>query len=161
MRKKNSEITDSAVLEDIIRSSTICRVAMIDKGRPYLLPFNYGYRDNHLYIHSAAEGKKMDILSKNPEVCFEIEQGTEIIKGDKACAWTTSYRSVVGYATALILNEPAQKQTALEIIMAQHGAPELTEFKPKNLEEVRIIRFRINSMTGKQASVWNKLHNVR
>ncbi len=62
MRKINQEIKDLQIIEDILSSSIICRIAMIDGERPYLLPFNYGYKDNCIYIHSALEGKKLDVL---------------------------------------------------------------------------------------------------
>jgi len=46
MRKANQEITDPKILEDILQKATIIRLAMIDNGMPYLLPFNFGYNEN-------------------------------------------------------------------------------------------------------------------
>ena len=141
-----------SVLEEILGNAMICRLAMMDGVRPYLLPFNYGYRDGCLYIHSAPEGKKIDLLRLNPEVCFEVEDRMEITKGEKACDWSTRYRSVVGYGTVEILSENHSKQHGLEVIMAQHGAPDLLEFNQKNLGRMVILKLTITSMTGKQSS---------
>ena len=58
MRKVNQEITDASILEEILRHSEICRIGMIDNGLPYVLPFNYGYKDLQIYIHCAPVGKK-------------------------------------------------------------------------------------------------------
>ncbi len=87
MRKANQEITDAFVLEDILSKGQIIRVAMCDGGKPYLLPFNYGYRKGIIYIHSATEGRKIDVLRKNPGVSFEVEERVRIIPGKKPCNW--------------------------------------------------------------------------
>lgn len=127
---------------------------MLDGDRPYIIPFNYGYREGCIYIHSAPEGKKIELLRKHPEVCFEVEDIMEITKGERACDWSTRYRSVVGYGEVEILSDEASKQQGLEVIMAQHGAPELVEFNSKNLGRMVILKLTISSMTGKQSSNW-------
>jgi nitroimidazol reductase NimA-like FMN-containing flavoprotein (pyridoxamine 5'-phosphate oxidase superfamily) len=155
MRKARQEIKDPTILEEILSGAILCRVAMMDGDLPYLIPFNYGYRDGALYIHSALEGKKIDLLRKDKRVCFEVEDTMEITKGDKACDWSTRYRSVVGYGTVEILSDDESKQQGLEVIMAQHGAPELLEFNQRNLDRMVILKLTITSMTGKQSSNWN------
>jgi len=155
MRKARQEITDQLTLEEILQGAIICRMAMMDGDLPYIIPFNYGYSDGALYIHSAPEGKKIDLLRLNPEVCFEVEDEMEITKGGLACDWSTRYRSVVGYGKVEILSDEASKQLGLEVIMAQHGAPELREFNPKNINRMVILKLTITSMTGKQSSNWN------
>ena len=156
MRKTTQEIRDPAVLEEILGGAVICRLAMWDGERPYILPFNYGYRGGCLYIHSAPEGKKIDVLKQDNRVAFEVEQGVEIVQKEKACGWATRYRSVVGHGRVEILSDPVSKQEALEVLMAQHGAPQLTEFDPGNLDRMLILRLRISSMTGKQSSNWDR-----
>jgi ribosomal-protein-alanine N-acetyltransferase len=159
MRKVNQEISDRAIIEEILQSSKICRIGISDNGFPYVLPFNYGYSDNQIYIHCALTGKKIDLLRENPNVCFEIEQTAEIVKNDKACKWATTYRSIVGYGKIEILDDFAQKRKGLDIIMAHNGAPELIEFEPKQIDSVLILKIVIASMTGKQSSNWEKIFN--
>jgi nitroimidazol reductase NimA-like FMN-containing flavoprotein (pyridoxamine 5'-phosphate oxidase superfamily) len=156
MRKAKQEIKRREELEEILKATLICRVAMMDGERPYILPFNYGYSEGCLYIHSAPEGKKIELLMQNPEVCFEVEDRMEITTGEKACDWSTRYRSVVGYGSVEILSDDAGKQHGLEVIMAQHGAPELIQFNPGNMKRMVILKLTIRSMSGKQSSNWNK-----
>jgi nitroimidazol reductase NimA-like FMN-containing flavoprotein (pyridoxamine 5'-phosphate oxidase superfamily) len=154
MRKVNQEIKDERVLSEILSGGSICRVAMMDGDLPYIVPFNYGHSDGSLYIHSAPEGKKIDLLGKNNRVCFEVEQAVQVIKREQACDWTTRYRSVVGYGTIDILTDHSSKQHGLKVIMAQYGAPELTDFSPKSLDRMVILKLTITSLTGKQSSNW-------
>jgi len=155
MRRMKQEIMDKAVLEEILTGAEICRLSMIDGQLPYIIPVNFGYRDGCIFIHSAPEGKKIDLLKQNEQVCFEVEDTVEIVKGDEACDWSTRYRSVVGYATVELLSDKKSKQEGLEVIMAQHGAPELLDFDPGNLERMVIIQLKITSLTGKQSSNWD------
>ncbi|MDF1575128.1 MAG: pyridoxamine 5'-phosphate oxidase family protein [Bacteroidales bacterium] len=152
MRRAQQEITDKSVLEEILGKAMICRLAMIDGDRPYILPFNYGYRDGCIFIHSAPGGKKIDLLARDNRVCFEVEDAVEISKGERACDWSTRYRSIVGYGTVEILSDQQGKQEGLEAIMAQHGAPDLIEFKQKNLDRMVILKVTITSKSGKQSS---------
>ena len=157
MRKRNQEITDKRIIEEVLSQTTICRIAMIDKGEPYLLPFNYGYKDNYIYIHSASRGKKIDVLRAHPRVCFEVEQKTDLMRGTNACDWSTLYRSVIGYGEIDILTDFDKKREGLEIIMAQHGGSEHTKFQDKHLEAVVILKLTIDTLTGKQSSNWERV----
>jgi len=155
MRKSRQEIKDRAVLEEILEGAEICRLSMLDGELPYIVPVNYGYHGGHIYIHSAPEGRKIDLLKRNSQVCFEVEDTVEIVKGEEACDWTTRYRSVVGYGTVEILTDVRGKQEGLEVIMAQHGAPEKVSFDDKNLKRMVILKLRITSLSGKQSSNWD------
>ena len=73
MRRKDKEISDRSAIEDIIKRSTVCRLAMSDNNSPYVIPINFGYENSTVYFHSAREGRKIDILKKNPNVCIEFD----------------------------------------------------------------------------------------
>ena len=156
MRKANQEITDQQIIAEVLNGSKICRIAMMDGDKPYLLPFNYGHADRCLYIHSAPAGKKIDLLRKNPSVCFEIEHTARLITKESACKWATLYRSVVGYGNVEIVTDFESKQRGLEIIMSQHGAPDLIDFEPNQVELMVILKIAINSITGKQSGNWDR-----
>jgi len=67
------------------------------------------------------------------------------------------YRSVVGYGNVEIVTEFEDKKRALEIIMTQHGAAGKMEFESKEVEFIVVLKLKIESITGKQSSNWNKL----
>lgn len=154
MRKKNQEITDPKIIEEMLYESEICRLAMMDGDKPYILPFNYGYKNNCIYIHCAREGKKIDLLSMNGEVCFEIEHTAKLIVGEKACDWTERYRSIVGYGCVEILSDFDEKVEGLEIIMRGNGMKGEIVFKKSNVEAVAILKLGIATLTAKQSSNW-------
>ena len=155
MRKINQEITDPQILEEILTGSTICHMAMTDHGQPYMLPFNYGYSGGCIYIHTAKEGKKLDVLRENPEVCFGITHTAQVVQAESPCKWATRYRSVIGYGRVEILTAMDEKQKGLEIIMKHHGATPPFDFESKQVESVLVLRLKIERMTGKESSNWS------
>jgi nitroimidazol reductase NimA-like FMN-containing flavoprotein (pyridoxamine 5'-phosphate oxidase superfamily) len=42
-------------------------------GRPYILPFPFCRANGAIYLRVALTGRKGEILSQNPQVCFEID----------------------------------------------------------------------------------------
>ena len=57
LRKKEKEITDRKELEEILQKAEICRIALVDGDTPYIVPVNYGYKDNKIYfIRPSREG---------------------------------------------------------------------------------------------------------
>ncbi|MBN1895142.1 pyridoxamine 5'-phosphate oxidase family protein [bacterium] len=148
MRKKEKEITDIARIEAILQKADVCRLAFSDDNRPYLVPMCFGYENRTLYFHSATEGRKLDIIRKNPVVCFEVESGNEMMRSDEACSWSLKYSSVIGTGKADILDDPEDKRKALDVIMA-HYSEKSFGYSDQALSRMVIIRVRIDSMTGK------------
>jgi len=161
MRQKKRKITDKAVVKEILSQSEICRIAFNDTETPYIVPFNYGYSDNCIYIHCAPEGKKIDLIRKNNSVCFEIENKAEIIRQKEACKWETLFRSVVGYAEVETITSYEEKIRGLEIIMAHNGAEGKQEFGRQHVDKAVILKLKIKSITGKQSSNWDKIIESR
>jgi nitroimidazol reductase NimA-like FMN-containing flavoprotein (pyridoxamine 5'-phosphate oxidase superfamily) len=64
MRRHEREITDKKEIEAIIRKALVCRLAMVDGDKPYVVPLCFGYADHTLFFHSAGEGKKLEIIKK-------------------------------------------------------------------------------------------------
>lgn len=156
MRKSNQEITDRETLEEILSGNVICRLAFADPGGPYLLPFNFGYRNGVIYIHSAPDGRKIDLLRNDNRVCFEVEDSVQVVPHETACGWATRYRSVIGTGNAEIVTGEDGKREGLQVIMAQHGAPGMTGFLTGNLDRMVVLKITISSLSGKRSGNWDE-----
>jgi hypothetical protein len=151
MRRKEKQITTRAEIEAVIRKAMVCRLAMVDDSRPYIVPLCFGYHDNTLFFHSAREGKKLDILKKNKIVCFEFDVDTELKKGKTPCEWGMTYQSVIGYGEASLVEGSSAKRSALDIIMQQYAEGPFA-YTDAVVENTTIIKVAIAHMTGKRAA---------
>ncbi len=152
MRRRDKEVTDKKAIEDIILRSTVCKLAMCDRHQPYIVPLCFGFKDNILYFHSAPKGKKIDILKNNPNVCFEFDIFTQVIKSAKACKWGMKYRSVIGYGKASFVTDENLKRQAFDIIMKQYADGSFL-YEEASLTSTVIIKVDIESMTGKKGDI--------
>jgi nitroimidazol reductase NimA-like FMN-containing flavoprotein (pyridoxamine 5'-phosphate oxidase superfamily) len=151
MRRKEKEITNPSELEEILHKAHICHLGLIDDEMPYVIPVHYGYYQGQLFIHSANEGKKIDLLKKNPKVCFEIELDHQIHNTGIPCNWSTTYKSVIGYGKAEILKDFNEKIIALSKLIDHYAPGTVYDFSKKNVDNVTIICVTIDHMTGKKS----------
>ena len=150
MRKKDKEITDIKEIERVIEKAICCRIGLVDNDEPYVVPVSFGYERNALYFHGALEGRKVELIKKNNQICFEIETDVEVVKSGKPCGWTTRYRSVIGVGRAYILESDEEKCHGLKVIMRQYAGGDFSFPKPK-LDKTLVVKVDIRSMTGKQS----------
>ena len=152
MRRKEKEISDIREIEAIIQKAEVCRLGLAVDNTPYIVPVFFGYENNCLYVHCAKEGRKLDMIRQNNTVCFEMEGDAEITNRDKpACQWSSAYRSVIGWGSASILENPGEKKQALDVIMRHYSNRTSFEYKQKTLEEVVIIKIVVDRIGGKQS----------
>jgi len=136
------------LIEEIIKQSRVCRLAMVDGDKPYVIPMSFGY-DGSLYFHSALEGRKIEVLKKNPQVCFEFDEVTKLVKNKDACEWGMAFKSVIGEGEAVFVEDITQKAHGLGVIMAQYSNRSF-EFPKESMEKTAVIKVVITRITGKQ-----------
>lgn len=146
MRRADREVTDAGKIREILGKAQIVHIGMVDDGRPYVVPMHYGYQYENgvltLYMHGAKEGRKCDILAKNPQVFIEIETDVEDAGGgDIPCNYGAFYASIMGDGKAAILTDTAEKVEALQILMRTQTKREfvITEQMSRNVQVFRVI----------------------
>ncbi len=150
MRREDKEIKNRDEIENILSRAAVCRLGLCDGDRPYVVPLCFGYKDNALYFHCGSRGKKIDILRKNNNVCFEVDIDCEIVKADQPCDWGMKYESVIGYGKAFTIEETESKREGLDIIM-QHYSNGVFEYPQEATENTVVIKVEIETMTCKES----------
>ena len=148
MRRSDRAITDRQELESVLREAAVCRMGLCDEGKPYVVPMNYGYRDGSVFLHSATEGRKIEILRRNPNVCLEFEKDVELVPAEAACSFSMKYRSVIASGKAVFLEGTEEKSFGLNAIMLQYTGREFV-FPPQALEKIVVLRVDLEECSGK------------
>jgi nitroimidazol reductase NimA-like FMN-containing flavoprotein (pyridoxamine 5'-phosphate oxidase superfamily) len=152
MRRKDREITERAELGAILDKAMVCRVALNTGTYPYIVPLSFGYswdQSLELFFHCAPAGRKLDLLSENNAAGFEIDTGSELVTGDKACDWGMKYQSLVGTGTVVEVTDQHERLLAFERIMAHYGHVGPLEFDAKVLERTKVLKLRVGELSGK------------
>jgi nitroimidazol reductase NimA-like FMN-containing flavoprotein (pyridoxamine 5'-phosphate oxidase superfamily) len=74
MRRRHSEITDPKEIQRIFYLTNIGRLATNGQdGYPYITPVNFVFFEGNIYFHCAPKGEKLDNITRDSRVCFEVD----------------------------------------------------------------------------------------
>ena len=123
-------------IEALLRSAIVGRIACCGHGatgdgRPYLVPLAYGYDGDVVYAHSGP-GRKLDLMRAEPRVTFEVDDA-------KA---PDRWRSVIAEGTFEEIDDPRQRDAALQVIYGSDGLPDLGS-------QTVVFRIRLTSRSGR------------
>lgn len=77
---------NSAEIEQLLHQQLVGRIGCHANGLTYVVPVSYAYDGTYVLCH-AFEGMKMDMMRKNPEVCFEIDNTKNLANWQSVIAW--------------------------------------------------------------------------
>jgi len=140
-------------MEGIISRCQVCHLALSDpEGKPYVVALNFGYQPGatpRLYFHCARQGRKLDLIRINPKAAFIIDRALELKTGPMACEWGMNYESVMGTGIMTVVQDPAECERGLDLIMAHYGNASPT-YLPESLHDTVVLKLTVREMTGKR-----------
>ncbi len=148
---KNRKLSFKPELEEIIKKCDVCYLAMVDEdGNPYVIPMNFGYHEDTIYLHSSRQGRKIDILKNNPNVCisFSVDHKLNYVNEEVACSWSMKYKSVLVFGKVEFIYDLDAKREALNHIMANYSERKFTYNDPA-VKDVQPFKVEIDKMDGR------------
>lgn len=122
----------------ILMAGQLGRLGCIADGEPYVVPTNYFFDGQSIYIHSLP-GKKIDALHINPRACLQVDEITD----------PYHWRSVIAYGNfEEIVDEHLRERTLAELFRRM---PHLTPVETKMTQETHpaiVFRLKVDSITG-------------
>lgn len=153
MEHKMRRFKQQQPIEDAVRILNNCTngiLSLVDAdGTPYGVPISYVYDgDKHLYLHSAACGRKIDCINSESRCSFCVVAQDTIVPEE----FTTYFRSVIVAGTIKILTDPNEIRAALVMLSDKycHGIDPTQEID-KFIKAVKVLRIDIDRITGKES----------
>jgi nitroimidazol reductase NimA-like FMN-containing flavoprotein (pyridoxamine 5'-phosphate oxidase superfamily) len=156
--EKKYEIRSMQKIIDFLNRQPAGRVASIDKnGYPQVIPMNFVYAHDAIYMHSHPFGEKLDNIRRNPKVGFEVDQHVCFLPSyyfhpTDASQADTLYISVVIKGRAELVEDSEEKARALNALMEKYqkeGRYEALDANMASVHEVAIIKVVPSDMRGK------------
>ena len=152
MRRSDRE-QDLAFSLDLIDRCTYGVAAISTReDTPYCLPLSFVRMGNSLYFHCAKEGRKLDLLRRNPRVCVTF------VGGDAPAfiapsTYTTYFQSVIAAGTACEVSDNQEKIDALRALCQKltpnHMGEGFDLAIQKTLAITGVWRIDMDNITGK------------
>ena len=160
MTKRELQITDPGQIRAILDTAKVLRLGLAVDNEPYVVPMNYGYTMEDgkltLYLHSAVQGKKLDMMKANPRVFFELDCDWEPFEGEKPCQYGLAYSSVMGRGEATLVEDVEEKMAAMTALMKTQTGKDFT-FNERLVSIVAVVRIDVTEYTAKHRPIPEKL----
>ena len=155
---KKLEIKSKEKVIEFLSSQQTGRIASIDEnGFPQIIPMNFVFINDVIYMHSHVRGEKLDNIRRNQKVGFEVDKNLEFLPSyftDPTYAEfaDTLYISVVIKGNASIVSDKDEKTIALNGLMEKYqpeGGYEPIKPDMDILKGVEVIKIIPESLRGK------------
>jgi hypothetical protein len=152
------EIKSKEKIIEFLSSQQTGRISSIDEnGYPQIIPMNFVFINDVIYMHSHIRGEKLDNIRRNQKVGFEVDKSLEFLPSyfsdpTDASLADTLYISVVIKGNGSIVSDREEKTTALNGLIKKYqpeGGYELIKPEMDVLNEVEVIKIVPESLRGK------------
>ncbi len=152
------EIKSFEKIKEFLNDEHVGRISSIDvNGFPQIIPMNFVFLNNAIYMHSHVKGEKLDNISRNEKVGFEADRELEFLPSyfedpHNAALADTLYISVVIKGIGSFVSDRNEKTLALNGLMQKYQ-PEgnYDPLKPdmRVLDAVSVIKVTPQLLHGK------------
>jgi len=155
---KKLEIKSKEKIIEFLGSQQTGRIASIDEnGFPQIIPMNFVFINDTVYMHSHIRGEKLDNIRRNQKAGFEVDRSLEFLPSyfsdpTDASLADTLYISVVIKGNASIVSNKEEKTIALNGLMKKYqpeGGYEPIKPDMDVLKGVEVIKIIPESLRGK------------
>ena len=152
------EIKSSEKIKAFLDEEHVGRIASIDKiGYPQIIPMNFVFLNDVIYMHSYPKGEKIDNIITNSKVGFEVDRELEFLPSyfshpTDASLADTLYISVVIKGNAFVVSNLQEKSMGLNALMKKYqpeGHYDPIKDDMLVLDEVTVIKIIPESVKGK------------
>lgn len=122
----------------ILREQHCGRLGCCLDGEPYVVPINYVFDDECVYVHSLP-GRKIEFLRANPRACLQVDEAKDAY----------NWHSVIAYGHYEELSDEAERERTLASLF--NHLPHLTPVESKmtkGLQQTIVFRLRVDKVTG-------------
>ncbi|NLF28397.1 MAG: pyridoxamine 5'-phosphate oxidase family protein [Clostridiales bacterium] len=153
MRRKDRQETNPEQISQVINRCDVIRLGLSAPEGAYIVPMNFGWEMENdrpvFYMHSAREGRKLDLIAASGRAGFEMDCSHRLVTGPEACDYSFRYECVIGTGAAELVTDPAEKARALAVIVAHQAGRELP-VPPEAAAGVAIIRLSADEFSCKR-----------
>ena len=145
-------------IKEFLKVEHIGRISSIDKnGFPQIIPMNFVFLNDAVYLHSHVRGEKLENISRNNKVGFEVDKELEFLPSyfedpNDASLADTLYISVVIKGVGSFVTDRKEKTLALNALIAKYqpeGQYEPIKSDMEVLDEVTVIKVTPQTIHGK------------
>lgn len=138
-------------INNILCSQAVGRIACCDGKHPYIVPVVYSYDGSSIFAQTY-EGKKLEMMRKNPNVCFQVDVSNDIFNWQSVLVFG-QFEEIIGEKVELIRDTHFSKvmplMTGSSIHQHEHDEGKGHELKENTRIKPIMFRIIINEKSGR------------
>ena len=145
-------------VKEFLNEEHVGRISSIDEnGYPQIIPMNFVFLNDAVYMHSHVRGEKLDNIQRNNKVGFEADRELEFLPSyfedpKNASLADTLYISIVLKGIASVVTDREEKTLALNGLMKKYqpeGMYDQIQSNMRVLDGVAVIKVIPETLHGK------------
>lgn len=136
----------------IADTALYCTMSFADGGRPFSIPTAFVRYEDKIYIHGSVGSHFIREIEKGIPVCISITLLDGIVVAKSAFSHSVNYRSVVLFATAEKIEDPAMKMEAFKWLTEKFVPNSWDYLRPVKDSEVKkttVLAFSLHEASAK------------
>jgi nitroimidazol reductase NimA-like FMN-containing flavoprotein (pyridoxamine 5'-phosphate oxidase superfamily) len=139
-------------INEILDEGFICHVGFVVNGEPVVIPTGYARAGDALIIHGSQASRMVRQLGQGIDVCVTVTLIDGLVLARSAFHHSMNYRSVVVFGRARVIEERAEKMSALTAL-SDHMIPgrwdEVREPTDRELQLTTVLSIPLSEASAK------------
>jgi nitroimidazol reductase NimA-like FMN-containing flavoprotein (pyridoxamine 5'-phosphate oxidase superfamily) len=120
MRRAMLECRDEDKITRFLQTASTGFLGLVDDHEPYVVPLNFVWWNQCIYVHGAEEGRKMDIVKRHSRVCFTVSENFGTMVHPVPAKTDTAYMSVILFGEASIVSDIDEATAAMQQLLDKY-----------------------------------------
>jgi uncharacterized protein len=143
---------DREAIEAVLDAGLVAHLGFLSEGQPYVIPTLHARVGDAVYVHGSAASRTLRALRDGIPACLTVTLLDGIVLARSVFEHSMNYRSVVVLGTAVPVDEPDEKLTALEAFTEKLLPGRWVEARPptrKELKATSVLRLPLEEASAK------------
>ena len=120
IRRGDRAMANDEEIIGLLQRSSVCRIATSINDQPYIVARTFWYNNRCIYVHGALQGRLLEHISVNPQVCVEVDWTGRWLSATTAAGFGVEYASAIVFGQARIVSDREDKQHALQGLLDKY-----------------------------------------
>ncbi len=136
-RKHERGHYDHATVHALLDAAALCHVAYVIDGQPICMPTLFWREGSRLYWHGSSASRMLRNLSQGEPACLTVTHFDSIVLARSGMNHSADYRSVMAFGKVRLVEDPAEKQQALTMMVDRLVPGRTAQLRPSTPQEIK------------------------
>jgi nitroimidazol reductase NimA-like FMN-containing flavoprotein (pyridoxamine 5'-phosphate oxidase superfamily) len=128
---------DHATVHALLDAAALCHVAYVIDGQPFCTPTLFWREGSRLYWHGSSASRMLRNLSSGERACLTVTHFDSLVLARCGYNHSADYRSVMAFGLARLVDDPAEKQRALVMMVDRFFPQRTASLRPSSDQEIK------------------------